>query len=235
MFKNIILKFTIKKCIPIHPPLSLTKYSTQSNTSSISSNIPFNYDISAESHHYTDVFLRDMTIVPDFISETEENALFDEAQTDLRSKRYEYDHWDDAIIGFRELERLQWNTENQKIIERVRKFAFPPSCGLIHHVHVLDLHESGYIKPHVDSVKFCGNTIAGISLLSDSIMRLIMEENKSIKLDVLLPRRSLYIMRDDVRFKFTHEILKKDESVFKGMKIDRGRRISIICRNEVSN
>lgn len=28
-------------------------------------------------------------------------------------------------------------------------------------MHVLDLHENGYIKPHVDAVRFCGNTIAG--------------------------------------------------------------------------
>ncbi|KAL6958146.1 Alpha-ketoglutarate-dependent dioxygenase alkB 7, mitochondrial [Sarracenia purpurea var. burkii] len=233
MFANIILKILTKKSIPSQLNTSFLKYTTQSSTSSILTNIPFNYDIPTESQHYTDVFLRDMTIAPDFISESERNSLFDEVQIDLRRKRYEYNHWDDAIVGFRELERLQWNTENQKIIERVRKFAFPSSCGVINHVHVLDLNESGYIKPHVDSVKFCGNTIAGISLLSDSIMRLIMEENQSVKLDVLLPRRSLYIMRDDVRFKFTHEILKKEDSVFKGVQLDRGRRISIICRNEV--
>ena len=28
-------------------------------------------------------------------------------------------------------------------------------------MHILDLHEDGYIKPHVDAVRFCGNTIAG--------------------------------------------------------------------------
>lgn len=42
--------------------------------------------------------------------------------------------------------------------------------------------------------QFCGDTIAGMSLLSDSVMRLALEEDKSIYVDVLLNRRSLYIM-----------------------------------------
>jgi hypothetical protein len=39
-------------------------------------------------------------------------------------------------------------------------------------VHVLDLHPEGYILPHVDSIKFSGGVVAGLSLLSTSIMRL---------------------------------------------------------------
>lgn len=214
------------------PCILSSKYSTASCNHL--SSIPFHYDIAPTSQHFKDVFLRDMIVVPDFITEMEETSLYDEIETEIRSKRkrYEYYHWDDAIIGFRELEKLKWNNSNEKIIEKIRKFAFPPHSVLIKHVHVLDLNEMGYIKPHVDSVKFCGNIIAGVSLLSDSIMRLIMEEDDSIRLDVFLARRSLYVMRDEVRFKFTHEILKKEDSIFKGKNINRGRRISVICRNE---
>ena len=43
--------------------------------------------------------------------------------------------------------------------------------------------------------QFCGNTIAGISLLSSSVMRLVHQENKDKYADILLKRRSLYIMR----------------------------------------
>ncbi len=39
------------------------------------------------------------------------------------------------------------------------------------------------------------------------------------------------INRDDARFKFTHEILKDEESFFSGQKVARHRRISFICRN----
>lgn len=62
-------------------------------------------------------------------------------------------------------------------------------------------------------LKYCGHTIAGISLLSDSVMRLVYAINKgdsdnsdyrnqpkailenNYYADILLPRRSLYIMR----------------------------------------
>lgn len=40
-----------------------------------------------------------------------------------------------------------------------------------------------------------------------------------------------YLYRDEARYKFTHEILKDEESVFNGQKVPRQRRISVICRN----
>ncbi|NP_001017609.1 alpha-ketoglutarate-dependent dioxygenase alkB homolog 7, mitochondrial [Danio rerio] len=166
-----------------------------------------------------------------FISEEEENALFKEVEAGLRKKRYEFDHWDDAIHGYRETERLQWGAASENILRRVRTVAFPEGSPLLGPVHVLDLDKKGYIKPHIDSVKFCGSTIAGLSLLSDSIMRLVPENNTTDRVDLLLSRRSLYILRDDARFKFTHEILKDEESFFSGQKVPRHRRISVICRN----
>ncbi|XP_055951377.1 alpha-ketoglutarate-dependent dioxygenase alkB homolog 7, mitochondrial-like isoform X2 [Argiope bruennichi] len=137
-----------------------------------------------------------------------------------------------AIQGYKETEKADWNEENSKIIQRLQKLAFPAECKTLKLVHVLDLSKDGYIKPHVDSVRFCGNIISGISLLSSSIMRLAMEENKEMFVDVLLQRQSLYIMSGLVRYKFTHEILKDSESFFKGIAVPRGRRVSVICRNE---
>ncbi|XP_039281074.1 alpha-ketoglutarate-dependent dioxygenase alkB homolog 7, mitochondrial isoform X2 [Nilaparvata lugens] len=139
-----------------------------------------------------------------------------------------------AIHGFRETERLQWNEQNTIILRRIRDIAFPDSDQTLGHVHILDLSEKGHIKPHIDSVRFCGNTIAGLSLLSDSVMRLAHEKNKDVFADVLLKRRSMYIMKDSVRYDFTHEILPNSESKFKGETIHRLRRISLMCRNKPS-
>ncbi|KAG7491419.1 hypothetical protein MATL_G00003690 [Megalops atlanticus] len=167
----------------------------------------------------------------DFISEDEERALLKELEPGLKKKRYEFDHWDDAIHGYRETERLKWTAVCEAVLGRVRGVAFPKDSQLLGPVHVLDLDKAGYIKPHIDSIKFCGSTIAGLSLLSDSVMRLVSEDNASDWLDLLLPRRSLYILRDYARFHFTHEILKDEESFFSGKKVPRHRRISVICRN----
>ncbi|XP_005734571.1 alpha-ketoglutarate-dependent dioxygenase alkB homolog 7, mitochondrial [Pundamilia nyererei] len=167
----------------------------------------------------------------DFITEAEEAAFLRELDPGLKKKRYEFDHWDDAIHGYRETERLRWGAACEEILNRVRSTAFPECSQLLGPVHVIDLDKTGYIKPHIDSVKFCGSTIAGLSLLSDSIMRLVKEDTPSEWLDLLLSRRSLYILRDQARYKFTHEILKNEESVFNGQRVPRQRRISVICRN----
>ncbi|XP_048102732.1 alpha-ketoglutarate-dependent dioxygenase alkB homolog 7, mitochondrial isoform X2 [Alosa alosa] len=136
-----------------------------------------------------------------------------------------------AIHGFRETERVQWGAACEAVIRRLRAHAFPQDSQLLGPVHVLDLDKAGFIKPHIDSVKFCGTTIAGISLLSASVMRLVREEVKTDWVDLLLPQRSLYVLRAEARYKFTHEILKDEESFFDGRRVARHRRISVICRN----
>ncbi|KAG6937187.1 alkB -like protein 7 [Chelydra serpentina] len=50
-------------------------------------------------------------------------------------------------------------------------------------------------------------------------------------MDLLLPRRSLYVLRGAAHYEFTHESLKDEESFFGGQKIPRERRISVIHRN----
>merc|ERR1711942_252693 len=177
-----------------------------------------------------------LILISDFIEESEEISLFDEVNPYLRKLRYEKSHWDDAIHDYRETEKNNWTGRNPAIIERLRQAAFTEgSTSPLLHTHVLDLSAQGYIRPHVDAVRFCGNTVAGISLLSDSIMRFVKEEDKSYVGDLFLPRRSLYVMRDVARYHYTHEILKDEDSYFDKIKIDKGRRISIICRNSPTN
>lgn len=197
-----------------------------------------------------------MIIVENFITETEEQSLVAEAEKSMKRMRYEYDHWDDAIHGYREREKEDWNPDNRIIFERIRQLAF--ETNTLPAVHILDLAKDGIIKPHVDSSRYCGNTIAGLSLLTDCIMRLkrIDEKqyvqskagedatcpaNKSAEaspaivyehfVDALLKRRSLYIMKHTARYNFTHEVLATN-ATFVDTPIEKGRRISIISRNQ---
>lgn len=179
-----------------------------------------------------EIMMRDVRVIEDFLNEEEEKSLHEEVEPHMRRLRYEFDHWDDAIHGYRETERLHWNPQNTGILQRVRDVAFPPGTPQLSLVHVLDLAEDGVIKPHIDSVRFCGNTIAGLSLLSDSVMRLVHEKDKAQVVDILLKRRSLYIMKNTARYEFTHEILGNVYSKFGDRIIPRERRISVICRNE---
>lgn len=42
--------------------------------------------------------LGDMQIIPDFITEPEEQALLSEVEPFMKKLRYEFDHWDDVRI-----------------------------------------------------------------------------------------------------------------------------------------
>ncbi|XP_014230035.1 alpha-ketoglutarate-dependent dioxygenase alkB homolog 7, mitochondrial [Trichogramma pretiosum] len=174
-----------------------------------------------------------MLVYENFITEDEEKSLLDEVDPYMQRLRYEYDHWDNAIHGYRETEFPRWNPENTKVINRIREKAFPPEMQQLGLVHVLDLAEDGWIKPHVDSHRFCGEIIATISLLSDAIMRLTyVGHEKQYWDDIFVPRRSLYIMKGVARHKYNHEVLSKEDSIFNGKVVDKKRRISIICRSE---
>ncbi|KAL0127019.1 hypothetical protein PUN28_005393 [Cardiocondyla obscurior] len=177
-----------------------------------------------------------MKVLPNFISEKEEDILVQEVDPYMKKLRYEYSHWDNAIHGYRETEWKNWSKNSTQILDRIRKEAFPPETVHLSLVHILDLAPEGWIKPHIDSVRFCGGVIAGLSLLSDSVMRLVMEgrsaDDKEYVACFLLPRRSLYIMSGIARYKYNHEILKSEESYFEGRHVPKSRRISIICRSE---
>nr|XP_016939024.1 alpha-ketoglutarate-dependent dioxygenase alkB homolog 7, mitochondrial [Drosophila suzukii] len=175
-----------------------------------------------------------MRVIKNFVAEEEEQVLMREIEPHISRLPYESSHWDDAIHGYREMERRNWSSENQAVLDRVSRDAF--GGRVMPFVHILDLAELGVIKPHVDSTRFCGHTIAGISLLSDCVMRLKRvtkdPDPASQSADVLLPRFSLYIMSALARYEFTHEILAREESWFKERLVERHRRVSVICRNE---
>ncbi|XP_062891923.1 alpha-ketoglutarate-dependent dioxygenase alkB homolog 7, mitochondrial isoform X3 [Mobula hypostoma] len=91
------------------------------------------------------------------------------------------------------------------------------------------LKRQRYQRDHWD--QFCGDTIAGMCLLSSSVMRLVSEDSSEDWVDLLLQRRSAYVLRGAARYQFSHQILRDEESFFGSQKVPRDRRISIICRN----
>ncbi|KAL7075254.1 hypothetical protein ACQ4LE_005483 [Meloidogyne hapla] len=178
-------------------------------------------------------FIADCSIQPDFVSQEEETQLLQEIEPHMKRMRWEEEHWDQQIHLYREREQLKWNTNNQKIVERIWRNSFPNSSKRSPYVHILDLHEHGFIRPHLDESRYCGGIISGLSLLSSSIMRLVHTNpqlSNICKADLLLPRRSLYRLTGVARFDFTHEILANEESNFRGKSVPRHRRISVICR-----
>lgn len=112
--------------------------------------------------------------------------------------------------------------------------------------HAIDLKREGELNAHVDSIKFSGELVAGISLLSASIMRLIpdkdSDENKDVDnleggwVDLYLPPLSLYVLTGVGRFRYSHQLLPNN-SIFtspedgKEIVVERDHRLSVIFRD----
>ncbi|ETI38507.1 hypothetical protein F443_15787 [Phytophthora nicotianae P1569] len=190
------------------------------------------YNLDATHCHDPLVSEDDLQLMLDVITDDEEKVLSDECARILKRRRFEENHWDDVIIKYKEMERSRWSTETQRILQKVREVAIlPRDLTYFPAVHVIELAEDGYIKPHVDSIKFSGRVVAGINLLSPSIMRFKEEHGDSV-IDAYLQRRSMYMMTGRVRYHYTHEILPGAQ-VFRGeVPVNRTHRISIMLRDE---
>ncbi|KAL7511778.1 hypothetical protein ACHAXN_012437 [Cyclotella atomus] len=217
-------------------------------------------------------------VYPNFITEEESKSIIKEVSKRMKRRRFEQGHWDSVIVGCREVELVIPNdlpsdssTSNSdkdspplfvNAIRRTRKHL--EAKHLTHSesirwipCHAIDLSADGRLDAHVDSIKFSGDIVAGISLLSDSIMRLkpCSEEWKSSDanhtassslqveghVDLYLPKLSLYVLAGMSRFTYTHELLPSGsmfeftnaESKIEGVRVDRGRRLSVIFRDEL--
>ena len=226
-------------------------------------------------------------VYPHFLTEAEEKAMIEEAGRRFKRRRFEDGHWDAVIKQYREVELptpddqfpRQGGVENDdievyvppfvKVIEKTRRHLenhhfneYSSSNDSIRWLpcHAIDLSANGELTAHVDSVKFSGGIVAGLSLLSDSIMRLKpsaeeWECNEKVDdsngyVDLYLPRLSLYVLSGMSRYSYTHELLPSnttyefmemestdlnavDNHVCENTSINviRGRRLSIIFRD----
>ncbi len=162
-------------------------------------------------------------------------------------RRYEKGHWDAVITDYKEIELTDEIMEDpciSKIFDRTREFletnhlTYQPVTWLP--CHAIDLKKDGELNAHVDSVKFSGDLVAGISLLSHSIMRLLPHVDGGGPIfdghvDLYLPPLSLYALTGVARYRYSHELLK-NQSIFqsphgKETAVERDHRLSVIFRD----
>eukprot|EP00127_Corallochytrium_limacisporum_P004955 Clim_evm29s195 gene=Clim_evmTU29s195 len=191
--------------------------------------------------------LKSFVLIEEFISPDEEDAIMAAMRMKFLKMKYETNHWDNAISKYREFETqgLENCPEWDAVVARVR--AVPelktslrtPFKSL---VHVLDLAKGGFIRPHLDSVKFSGGHICGICLLATRTMVLTphmghRDQSEAVKnlpidsaISVTLPRRSFYVLRGPLRWQWQHSI--SDPEIFGGDVFPLDRRVSIVMRDE---
>jgi alkylated DNA repair protein alkB family protein 7 len=102
--------------------------------------------------------------------------------------------------------------------------------------HAIDLKKEGELTAHVDSIKFSGDLVAGISLLSPSIMRLVPDDAPDEGwVDLYLPPLSLYALTGVARYRYSHHLLPSDSTFTKQdeevVVVKRDHRLSVIFRD----
>lgn len=207
-------------------------------------------------------FTPDASVVyPNVLTEDEANSILEDVQGRLRRRRYEKGHWDAVITNYKEVELSDLHFENYEIpniFHRIRQHL--ASNHLLKDednnrtiqwlpCHAIDLKKEGELNAHVDSVKFSGDLVAGVSLMSPSIMRLIPHKDgegddvngdgKEGKdrgwVDLYLPPRSLYALTGVGRYRYAHELLPTNSTFTQPdgteIPVERDHRISIIFRD----
>ncbi|CAE7133510.1 unnamed protein product [Rhizoctonia solani] len=160
-------------------------------------------------------------------------------------KDYEFEegHFDGVIRDYREITVSSWPDSSPPELSHIllRLYGLidssnnPPSPGLTTppniQTHILHLASTGEILPHVDNVEASGSVIAGVSLGNTRVLRLSQSitSSEDASFDVLLESGSVYIQRDNVRYKWKHEIPNISE--FQGRRVGGGQRVSIMLRS----
>merc|ERR1711973_508874 len=151
--RNISVAFKIQNDSEIHKPSRLLSQEASTPScycqrwnSSVSSAKSLDVDKFVEfspghSRESSKDVLQSFQLWTDFISDSEEEQLAKEVERDLKRQQYEKDHWDEAIVGFRECEKKHWSPSSQSVVQRLREKSFEPGVKQLPYVHVLDLAE----------------------------------------------------------------------------------------------
>lgn len=88
------------------------------------------------------------------------------------------------------------------------------------------------ISPHIDCVPCFGEVIASLSLGSAVDMDFRRNEQRHV---LRLEPRSLFILNDDARYRWTHSIANRKSDLVNSLRVPRSRRISLTFRTVKSD
>lgn len=172
--------------------------------------------------------------IPAFITKREERTFVEnidqrEWKTDLKRRvqhyGYEYDYkaravTSDAYIG----ELPKWIGTIVKRLSEKDIFQAPPDQVIVNE------YEPGQgISAHVDCLPCFGDTIASLTLGTGATMKFQNVKDK-LKEELYLQECSLIVLSGKARYEWTHAIPARKSDVVGGIKVVRGRRISLTFR-----
>ncbi|GAM26908.1 hypothetical protein SAMD00019534_100830 [Acytostelium subglobosum LB1] len=178
-----------------------------------------------------------LSLLTDFITEEEERILVDnidksEWKTEIarRTQQYGY-HYCYRLRGVDELDdqgQPMTPPIPQYLQFLVDRLAATPQIPVGMDQIIINEYEPGQqIKPHIDSTKDWDACVVSLSCLSDWRMVFIPEDDdKSKEVSMVLPKRSLLVLKGDARYKWKHGIRSQ---------VKVGRRVSLTFRHYIGS
>jgi alkylated DNA repair dioxygenase AlkB len=175
-----------------------------------------------------------LSLLPDFITEAEERALLSiidqqpwlaDLQRRVQHYGYRYDYTARQVTADLYLGALpEWLQPLATRLHHEGLFATAPDQVIVN-----EYQPGQGIAAHVDCVSCFGDTIASLSLGSDYLMDFTHSQTAQ-KASLFLFSRSLLLLQGDARYCWQHSIAKRKSDVVDGVKIQRGRRVSLTFR-----
>lgn len=94
-------------------------------------------------------------------------------------------------------------------------------------ISIVGYEKDGFIPRHVDSSELGGEVVLVFSFNSPIVLNFYSEKIKGLQHKIFIPPRSFYIMEGEVRYDWSHAVLK-NESEFRNIKFQRGRRFALL-------
>lgn len=170
-------------------------------------------------------------IFPDFINETVEEQLLNEIDSQTwivdYDRRLQYYGFRNELEGPYDLVAFPVPIP-PRIADLSRQIVAQGMLNYLPDQVIINEYYPGQgIRPHKDRNYF-ENQICGVNLGSGCIMQ--FTKTGMQKLDVEIPRRSIYVMQDDARKKWNHAIPPRKKDIIDGAVHHRDRRVSITYR-----
>jgi alkylated DNA repair dioxygenase AlkB len=175
-----------------------------------------------------------LTYLRDYIAPAEEQALLQNIDSlpwlnDLKRRvqhyGYTYDYKARAVTRDLYLGALpDWLADYADALHRKGGFAQRPDQVIVN-----EYQPGQGIAPHIDCVPCFAETVASLSLGSACVMDFAPPGGRQ-KTSMLLEPRSLLVLSDDARYRWTHAIAPRKTDKFDGMVISRNRRVSLTFR-----
>ncbi|QEP42522.1 hypothetical protein D5085_04860 [Ectothiorhodospiraceae bacterium BW-2] len=87
--------------------------------------------------------------------------------------------------------------------------------------------KKGYIPRHVDSWQLSGDTVVVFSFNSPCVIHFYQNQPPHRHEQVFIPAKSMYVMQDEARYHWSHEI-KANDNHFAGKRFTRRKRYSLL-------